>query len=164
MKMMPMMSSRIARASRKTRTREGSPLPNIASTPSANAISVAVGMGQPGAVVLSPPAISRYTAIGTSTPPVAAMAGCTALRGESSSPWVSSWRSSDGHHQEEDGEKPIGHPVRDRQIQGGAGDRDVEIEEGGERVVRRQIREQEAEAGRDEEEDGGELLPAEGVR
>ncbi len=47
MKMMPTMSSRIARARRNTRSAAGSPLPKTASTPRAKAMSVAVGIGHP---------------------------------------------------------------------------------------------------------------------
>ncbi len=55
MNTMPTMSSMIASARRKIRRRPGSPLPKIAKTPSANAMSVAVGMGQPAAA--SDPAV-----------------------------------------------------------------------------------------------------------
>ncbi len=54
--------------------------------------------------------------------------------------------------------------MRDRQIERGARHRDVEVEERRQPVVRGQVREQQAEAGGDEKEDGGELLTAEGVR
>ena len=70
----------------------------------------------------------------------------------------------DGHDQEEDGEETVGHPVRDRQVEGGAWHGDVDVEERGERIMRREVREQQAEPGREKEEDGGELLSAEGVR
>ena len=52
MKTIPTMSSRIARASRNTRTEAGRPRPNTASTPSAKAMSVAVGTGHPDSTPL----------------------------------------------------------------------------------------------------------------
>lgn len=93
MMMIAMRSSSTASASRNTRMPLGSPRPNMASTPSANAMSVAVGIGHP--CVYGVPAVtSRKTPAGTSTPPTAAMAGMIAVLGFDSSPSTSSCLSS----------------------------------------------------------------------
>lgn len=70
----------------------------------------------------------------------------------------------DGDHEEEHGEEAVGDPVSDRQVEIGAGNGDVEVEERGEHVVGGQIREEQTESRGDEQEDGGELLAAKGVR
>src|SRR6185437_1620197 len=82
-------SSTIASASRNTFSGNGARLPSNASTPSANAISVAIGMPQPWA-----PRPPKFHAVkmsaGTSIPPNAAATGNIALRGDASSPLSSS--------------------------------------------------------------------------
>lgn len=93
MMMIAMRSSSTASASRNTRMPLGSPRPNMASTPSANAMSVAVGIGQP-CVYCVPAVTSRKMPAGTSTPPTAAMAGMIAVLGFDSSPSTSSCFSS----------------------------------------------------------------------
>ena len=70
----------------------------------------------------------------------------------------------DRHDEEEHREQPVGHPVLDREVEDGAGDRDMEVEDCGERIVRREVRQQDAQSCRDEQEDSGELLTTEGVR
>ena len=47
MMLIAIRSSKIASASRKIRAAEGMPLPKIARTPRANAMSVAAGIGHP---------------------------------------------------------------------------------------------------------------------
>ncbi|MDT4890630.1 hypothetical protein FQZ97_1274940 [compost metagenome] len=68
------MSSMIARASRNTRTEAGTERPSKASTPTAKAMSVAVGTAQPWR---TPSALlnARYNSAGTITPPKAATIG-----------------------------------------------------------------------------------------
>ena len=86
-------SSKIARASRKMRACLGSPLPKIASTPSANAMSVAVGIGQP--LIPSVPVFSRAKmTAGAITPPRAATIGTKAVDGFESTPLRNSYFSS----------------------------------------------------------------------
>ena len=92
MSTMAIRSSMTASANRNTRMLAGSPRPTRAINPSANAMSVATGMGQPRAN--SGPAITRYTIAGTATPATAAIAGASARDGEFNSPRVSSCRSS----------------------------------------------------------------------
>jgi|GEM_PF-4413506 len=93
MRTIAMRSSMTARARRNARTRAGRPRATSDSTPSANAMSVAVGIGQPAARAGSGTSRRKITA-GAMTPPTAAMTGMNALRGLSSSPRVSSCRSS----------------------------------------------------------------------
>jgi len=82
-------SSAIAIVSRKSFTPAVIRSPRRASTPIANAMSVAMGIAQPSAS--SPPAVSvRKIAAGSSTPPRAASTGRRATRGSRSSPVTSS--------------------------------------------------------------------------
>jgi hypothetical protein len=67
------MSSTTARPSRKAFSAEGTRSPARAITPTARAMSVAIGTPQPRALV--PPAMSRYTTAGTAIPPIAAASG-----------------------------------------------------------------------------------------
>ena len=86
-------SSSTASASRKTRTPAGRARPNVASTPRAKAMSVAVGTGHPFAspssMPPSAPTTPRNTSAGTAMPPTAAMPGTTAFETEFSDPAVS---------------------------------------------------------------------------
>ena len=83
------MSSTIARVSNSTLTAGGTRLPSSATTPSANAMSVAIGMPQPS--LPSPPALNaRKIAAGTIIPPSAAIAGSATARRSRSSPTTSS--------------------------------------------------------------------------
>ena len=84
-----MTSSTIAMLRRRSLTPGGIRLPRSASTPTAKAISVAIGIAQPRAV--SAPAFNRRKmAAGRMTPPKAAMSGSRAFRPSPSSPTASS--------------------------------------------------------------------------
>ena len=84
-----MMSSTIATLSRNSRAPADTRSPSSASTPTANAMSVAAGIAHPRAP--SPPAVSSTKiAIGSTTPPTAAIAGSAAARRSRSSPATSS--------------------------------------------------------------------------
>ena len=68
----------MASAARNTLRPVGTRVPNAASTPMANAISVAIGTPHPEAP--APPAlITPYTAAGTNIPPAAAATGSHAF-------------------------------------------------------------------------------------
>jgi hypothetical protein len=83
------MSSTIARASTNSLSSGATRLPSRLSTPTAMAMSVAIGMPQPSTP--GRPALrARKVSAGTSIPPTAAMAGSAALRGSRSSPSTSS--------------------------------------------------------------------------
>ena len=74
------MSSTIASVSRKTLSELGTPRPTSATTPTAKAMSVAIGIPQP--VEPAPPALkAAYSAAGTAIPPTAAIAGKAAAAG-----------------------------------------------------------------------------------
>ena len=78
-------SSATAKVSRKIFNVAGARLPTSASTPTANAMSVAIGMPQP--LTPGPPALNaRYSAAGTTIPPRAATSGSAAARGSRKSP------------------------------------------------------------------------------
>ena len=62
---------------------------DTASTPTANAMSVAIGIAQPVCPGV-PQLKARYTAAGTTMPPIAAAMGSAAWRGDASSPAISS--------------------------------------------------------------------------
>ncbi|MDT4832281.1 hypothetical protein FQZ97_658280 [compost metagenome] len=83
------MSSMIARASRNTRTEDGTERPSKARTPTAKAMSVAVGTAHPWrspSVLLN----ARYNNAGTRTPPKAAIIGKAAsLRLARAPSWIS---------------------------------------------------------------------------
>src|SRR5581483_5224101 len=79
------MSSTMASVNRKRRTDDGAPRPTIARTPSANAMSVAIGIPHPRAA--SPDlTTARNSSAGTTMPPTAAMIGNAAVRRSRSSP------------------------------------------------------------------------------
>jgi hypothetical protein len=74
---MPPMSSKIARAVTNTTSARGTRLPSSVSTPMQKAMSVAIGIPQPGAP--GPVALkARKMPAGTSMPPSAAIAGRSA--------------------------------------------------------------------------------------
>src|SRR6478735_11072156 len=95
MTMMASRSSTTARVSRKARRALGRLRPTMASTETANAMSVAVGAASPRA---KPSAAVRFTAryrsAGTTMPPTAATIGTTAVLGFRSSPATISRLSS----------------------------------------------------------------------
>ena len=76
----------MAKAVRKTRSPRGAQRPMSASTPRANAMSVAIGTPQPRVAGESRPTTRTKTTAGTSAPPNAATTGRVARRTESSSP------------------------------------------------------------------------------
>ena len=82
------MSSTMARVSSNGLRLGGANRLASVNAPSANAMSVAIGMPQPRA--LSPPAIARYSSAGTTMPPIAASTGRIAARSWRSSPVTSS--------------------------------------------------------------------------
>ncbi|MCY1309055.1 hypothetical protein D9M70_591100 [compost metagenome] len=83
------MSSMIARASRNTRTEAGTARPSKARTPTAKAMSVAVGTAQPRRNS-SAPLRDRYSRAGTMTPPHAATTGKVASLILANAPsWIS---------------------------------------------------------------------------
>ncbi|MCY1178805.1 hypothetical protein D9M73_191760 [compost metagenome] len=83
------MSSMIANASSNTLTPPGIDLPSKASTPTANAISVAVGTAQPSLASV-PWLIAMYINAGTNTPPSAAPIGSKAILRLAKAPsWIS---------------------------------------------------------------------------
>jgi hypothetical protein len=86
---MAMMSSTIATVSRNNLTPEDTRSPSRASTPTANAMSVAAGMAQPEASSL-PAVTARKIPAGSTTPPIAAIAGSAAALRSRSSPVTSS--------------------------------------------------------------------------
>ena len=83
------MSSTIARASTNSLSDGATRLPSRLSTPTAIAMSVAIGMPQPWTPAC-PALKARKISAGTTIPPTAAMAGRAALRGSRSSPSTSS--------------------------------------------------------------------------
>ena len=87
------MSSMIASVSSSMRSDAGMPLPTSASTPTAKAMSVAVGMAQPWRVTGSV-LTAMYSRAGTMTPPAAAMIGSSATFGSASAPLCISRRIS----------------------------------------------------------------------
>jgi hypothetical protein len=95
---MAMTSSTTASVSRKERSASGRKEPSTASTASAKAISVAVGMAHPPCMAFaSPPAnftAPRKTRAGTTTPQIAATTGTAAFAGSRRSPTRSSRLSS----------------------------------------------------------------------
>ena len=79
------MSSTMARLRRKTFNEVGTRRPSSETTPTAKAMSVAIGMPQP--VEPAPdPLKARKMRAGTTMPPRAAATGSTAARGRRSSP------------------------------------------------------------------------------
>ena len=82
------MSSTMARVSSNGLRLGGANRLASVNAPSANAMSVAIGIPQPRA--LSPPAIARYSSAGTTMPPIAASTGRIAARSWRSSPVTSS--------------------------------------------------------------------------
>ena len=92
-----MRSSTTARVSRNERIADGSDEPMTASTASAKAMSVAVGMAHPCNASPSAPSsrtVPTKTSAGTMTPPTAATTGTTALAGVRRSPTRNSRLSS----------------------------------------------------------------------
>ena len=87
------MSSMIASVSSSMRSAAGTPRPMSESTPTAKAMSVAVGMAQPWRVAGSV-LRTKYSSAGTSKPPMAAMTGSVATRGSDSEPSCNSRRTS----------------------------------------------------------------------
>ena len=157
-----MRSSSTASASRKMRTRVGRNRPNTASTPSAKAMSVAVGMGQPSTVGV-PAVNARKIAAGTTTPPTAAIAGSSAFEREFSSPITSSRFSSTATMKKKIASRPslIQCPAeRSSPSHGRSRWASLTSTSGG---SERQVRDDEAEHGRDQEQCGGEALGAEEV-
>jgi len=73
-------SSITARDSSRTRTPEGSTEPARARTPSANAMSVAIGIAQAPSSAAAPPDTAKATRAGTIIPPTAAKSGSAAVR------------------------------------------------------------------------------------
>ena len=65
----------MASAVRKTFSEAGTRLPRSDSTPSAKAMSVAVGIAQPGSASGLARLMTTYTSAGTIMPPTAAMPG-----------------------------------------------------------------------------------------
>ena len=144
------------------RTRVGRNRPNTASTPSAKAMSVAVGIGQPSTVGV-PAVNARKIAAGTITPPSAAIAGSSALESEFSSPMTSSRFSSTATMKKKIASSPslIQCPAeRSSRSHGMSRWASLTPMNGG---SERQVRDDEAEHGRDEEQCGGESLGAEDV-
>ena len=83
------MSSTIANVSNKTLTATGTREPRSATTPRANAMSVAIGIPHP--LTPSPPALNATKiSAGTIMPPSAAIAGSATARRSRSSPVTSS--------------------------------------------------------------------------
>jgi len=82
----------MASVSRKIRRDDGALRPITDSAATANAISVATGMGQPPE--WPPKLIVKYITAGTIMPPNAALIGNTTLAGSDSSPCTSSRLSS----------------------------------------------------------------------
>ncbi len=76
----------MARAVRKIRRPIGTRDPSRTSTPSANAMSVAIGTPQPRAASASPLVMSRNRIAGRTAPPTAAVIGRAARRTDASSP------------------------------------------------------------------------------
>ncbi len=83
------MSSMTATPSRKITSDCGTRRPSIATTPSANAMSVAIGMPQPSASA-PPPTTRTNSSAGTTMPPTAATRGRIAARRSANSPVTSS--------------------------------------------------------------------------
>jgi hypothetical protein len=79
------MSSITANASKSTRSAPGTRLPSSVRIPTANAISVAIGIAQPAEPARPTLRLAKITA-GTSMPPSAAASGSAALRKVASSP------------------------------------------------------------------------------
>ena len=89
MTMIAPMSSITASASRRTRRAGGTRRPSTVRTPTANAMSVAIGIPQPAAPAW-PWLRPAYIAAGISMPPSAAASGSAARRSsDSSPPWIS---------------------------------------------------------------------------
>lgn len=83
------ISSTVARASKKMRNSDGIRSPSNAKTPSAKAMSVAMGMPHPFAPS-SPRVKTRYSAAGRTIPPTAPNTGKAAFFHVFSSPWRNS--------------------------------------------------------------------------
>src|ERR1700730_13958649 len=86
MMMIAPRSSMIARASRNTLSDGGARGPSKARTPSAKAISVAVGIAQPRRASSSPQLQARETSAGPAIPPKAPTTGSAAFEAFDSSP------------------------------------------------------------------------------
>ncbi len=104
------MSSAIASPSSKTFRELGTRSPSRASTPTAKAMSVAIGMPQPRAP--SPPALkARKSAAGRTMPPSAAMAGRATSRDSESWPTDELALDLQAHNEEEQRHQPVVDPV-----------------------------------------------------
>ncbi len=88
--MMAPMSSTIASVSRKSFRLLGTRAPSNASTPTANAMSVAMGIAQPSSPLPLPTLMATNRSAGTTIPPTAATAGRAARLRSRSSPVTSS--------------------------------------------------------------------------
>jgi hypothetical protein len=87
-------SSTVAKLSRNTRALAGRWEPTTASTASAKAMSVAIGIAHARPAPAVPPMMTAAIPAGTTTPPSAAMTGSSAVLRCDSSPTVSSRLSS----------------------------------------------------------------------
>ena len=157
-----MRSSSTASASRKMRTRVGRNRPNTASTPSAKAMSVAVGMGQPSTVGV-PAVNARKIAAGTIDAADRGDRGQQRLRERVELADDELALQLDGDDEEEDREQPVADPVPGREVEPEPRQVEVrvlQVDDGG---SERQVRDDEAEHGGDEEQCGGEALGAEDV-